>query len=112
VEAYQGVDIAGARTPVEEISKVYGLLAWCFSYPDSELYESFYHKEYSKLIKEFPKMDSPEDDSSLRKGVAVAEPRQPGVPMPGHEKEPVQVARKLDDDELLSKLQEEHGMSA
>ena len=38
---YQGVDVTGESTPVDEISKTYGLLAWCFSYPDSELYESF-----------------------------------------------------------------------
>ena len=73
--------------------------------------ESFYQSEYARLIKEFPKMESPEDDSSARKGVAVAEPRQPGMPMPGHGNEPVQTAR-LADDELFKKLHEEHGMEA
>ena len=56
-------------------------------------------------------MESPEDDSSARKGIAVAEPRQPGMPMPGHGNEPVQTAR-LADDELFKKLHEEHGMEA
>lgn len=59
MEAYQGVDdVAGESTSLDEISKVYGLLGWCFSYPDSELYESFTQEgiagELEELIKGMP----------------------------------------------------------
>jgi DMSO reductase family type II enzyme chaperone len=58
VAVYEGVEEKGESTPVEEIGKVYRLLGWCFSYPDSELYEYFTQEgiagELEALIKGLP----------------------------------------------------------
>jgi DMSO reductase family type II enzyme chaperone len=52
------MDVTAECPPAEEISRVYRLLGRCFSYPDSELYESFTQAgitaEVEQLIKALP----------------------------------------------------------
>jgi DMSO reductase family type II enzyme chaperone len=49
---HQDADVSGENTSVEEISKVYRVLGWCFSYPESELYESLTQEDLGEEIKE------------------------------------------------------------